>query len=671
MADASVRALILAGGSGTRLWPRSTDLRPKPFLALAGGESLLRETYRRTAAVAGPAKVYVSGRASHAALLRAELPEVPEPRFILEPVRRNTAPAIALSALVACADDANAVLLVLPSDQAVSDEPAFLAALRAGAAVAAKEDAFVTLGIPPTRPETGYGYMEAVETHEGKNEGVLAVRRFVEKPDAARAAEFLASGRFLWNAGIFLFKASLLLEELQRTAPEVLSAARRAFAARASGDHTTFKESFSSSPSVSIDVAVMEKAKRVLTIPCACGWSDLGSWEAIFEFRGGRPGADVIEGDGASRGRLGEPRPRPRAARARRGSLGRRGRRVAGRAPRHEARRVGRPEAGRREGAEVNAPAAPAVLASIARLVATVRTAYRGPAAAVEDAVVCLLARGHLLIEDVPGVGKTTLATALGKALGVGVHRLQFTPDTLPSDILGLTVFNQRTQEFEFHPGPIFTPVLLADEINRATPKTQSALLQAMNERAVSSDGVTRPLPEPFLVLATQNPVEYLGTYPLPESQLDRFLLRISLGYPAPDEERRLLIAGGADRVLAQLQPALSLDDLKAAQEATERVTVADKLMDYILAIVARTRAGKDLLLGVSPRGAQGFFRAVQARALVAGRPYATPDDVKRVAGPALAHRVLASQPGAWDGGGGRRERDAIQRILDEIPVPL
>ena len=198
----------------------------------------------------------------------------------------------------------------------------------------------------------------------------------------------------------------------------------------------------------------------------------------------------------------------------------------------------------------------------------------------------------------------------------------------------------------------MFTPVLLADEINRATPKTQAALLQAMNERAVSSDSVTRALPEPFLVLATQNPVEYLGTYPLPESQLDRFLLRIALGYPAPEEERRLLVSGGADRVLAQLQPAVDLAGLKDAQEATERVTVADKLMDYVLAIVARTRAGKDLLLGVSPRGAQGFFRAVQARALVAGRPYATPDDVKRVAVPALAHRVLAAQPGAWDGGG-------------------
>ena len=300
MADATVRALILAGGSGTRLWPRSTDARPKPFLALAGRDSLLRDTYRRAAAVAGPGNVYVSGRASHAGLLRKELPEIPEARFILEPVRRNTAPAIALSALAACADDADVVLVVLPSDQAVADEPAFLAALRAGAAVAAKEDAFVTLGILPTRPETGYGYMETEERREEKISS--SVKRFVEKPDAVRAAEFVASGRFLWNAGIFMFRASLLLEELARTAPAVLDAARGALAAHRAGDSSSFAEIFSSSPSVSIDVAVMEKAKRVLTIPCACGWSDLGSWEAVFEFRGGASGRDVVEGDAASEG---------------------------------------------------------------------------------------------------------------------------------------------------------------------------------------------------------------------------------------------------------------------------------------------------------------------------------------------------------------------------------
>jgi MoxR-like ATPase len=313
-----------------------------------------------------------------------------------------------------------------------------------------------------------------------------------------------------------------------------------------------------------------------------------------------------------------------------------------------------------------------AVLASVARLVEAVRTVYRGPAASVEDAVVCLLSRGHLLIEDVPGVGKTTLAAALGRAMGVGVHRVQFTPDTLPSDLLGVSVYNARTQEFEFHPGPIFTPVLLADEINRTTPKTQAALLEAMNERSVSSDGQTRPLPEPFLVLATQNPVEYLGTYPLPESQLDRFLMKIALGYPAAEEERRLLISGGADRALAQLAPVMTLADLKAAQAMAEAVTVADKLTDYVLDLVHRTRSTKALILGVSPRGAQGLFRAVQARALVAGRPYATPDDVKRVALQTLSHRVLAAVPGSSGSlGSGRQEREVIRKLLDEVPVPL
>jgi MoxR-like ATPase len=320
----------------------------------------------------------------------------------------------------------------------------------------------------------------------------------------------------------------------------------------------------------------------------------------------------------------------------------------------------------------VSADVPEGVLAAVSRLVSTVRTVYRGPAVAVENAVVCLLARGHLLIEDVPGVGKTTLAMALGKALGIGVHRLQFTPDTLPSDILGLTIFNQQTQGFEFHPGPVFTPILVADEINRATPKAQAALLEAMNERSVTVDGETRPLPEPFLVLATQNPIEYLGTYPLPESQLDRFLMRIALGYPAAEEERRLLVSGGADRILAAVHAVLSLGELRQAAQAVERVTVADKLLDYVMAIVHRTRSSRDLVLGVSPRGAQGFFRAVQAHALVAGRPFATPDDVKRVAPAVLAHRILASATGRYEGtGAGRREREALQKILDEVAVPL
>ncbi len=314
---------------------------------------------------------------------------------------------------------------------------------------------------------------------------------------------------------------------------------------------------------------------------------------------------------------------------------------------------------------------AAAVLAPVSRLVTAVRSAYRGPAVAVEDAVVCLLARGHLLIEDVPGVGKTTLASAVARALGVGFHRVQFTPDTLPSDIIGLSIWNSRSNTFEFHPGPVFTPVLLADEINRATPKTQAALLEAMNERAVTVDRETRPLPAPFLVLATHNPVEYLGTYPLPESQLDRFLMRISLGYPVPEEEKKLMLSGGAGKTLGAMTQALTLEELETAQTAVANVTVADKLLDYVLAIVQATRSSRDLILGVSPRGSQGFCRAMQARALVAGRPYATPDDVKRVALPVLVHRVLSSTPGALDGGAGRREREAIQRILDEVPVPL
>ena len=323
MSSRRLRALILAGGSGTRLWPRSTNERPKPFLALTGGESLLRETFRRAAALAGAENVFISGRAEHARLLAAELPEVPRSRFVLEPVRRNTAPAIALSALAVSEEAPDAVLAVLPSDQAVSDETAFLAALRAAAEAARTHDAFVTLGIPPTRPETGFGYMEVVKGTEGNTEissnekrgesvAPLRVVRFVEKPTRARAEEFLASGRFFWNAGIFAFRTSYLFEELSRTSPEILDIARRAYAAQRAEGSSTFKEIpsssslssfaeiFSSSPSLSIDVAVMEKATQVLTVPCACGWSDLGSWEAVFEFRGGAAGRNVLEGPAAA-----------------------------------------------------------------------------------------------------------------------------------------------------------------------------------------------------------------------------------------------------------------------------------------------------------------------------------------------------------------------------------
>jgi mannose-1-phosphate guanylyltransferase/mannose-6-phosphate isomerase len=312
---AGLRALILAGGSGTRLWPRSTDGRPKPFLALTGGESLLREAWRRAADLAGAGNVFVSGRASHEPLLVAELPEVPRLHLVLEPVRRNTAPAIALSALAASEEAPDAVLAVLPSDQAVRDEPMLLASLRAAAAAARTHDAFVTLGIPPTRPETGFGYMEVEEEEEISAEpAARRVVRFVEKPTLARAEEFLASGRFLWNAGIFVFRVSYLFEELSRTAPEILDVARRAHAARKAGDSSSFKEIFSSSPSISIDVAVMEKAKNVLAIPCRCGWSDLGSWEAVFEFRGGTSAGNILEGpaeavDGSGNLVLAEARP--------------------------------------------------------------------------------------------------------------------------------------------------------------------------------------------------------------------------------------------------------------------------------------------------------------------------------------------------------------------------
>ncbi len=303
MAQPRIHVLILAGGSGTRLWPLSTDARPKPFLPLAGHESLLRETFHRAARLVEAENVWISARTAHAELVRRELPEIADSRLVLEPTRRNTAPAIALAALTIEAEAPEGILAVLPSDQAVRDEDAFLAALRTASRAAESGGAFVTLGIPPTRPETGFGYIEVSEesaggsSSKGGRGAPLPVARFVEKPSRGLAEEYSRDGRHLWNAGIFVFRISLLFEEMKRSCPAVLEAARRAHSARLAGDLPSFEESFSTSPSVSFDVAVMEKARRVLTVPCACGWSDLGSWEAIRDFRTPDSNGNVLDGN--------------------------------------------------------------------------------------------------------------------------------------------------------------------------------------------------------------------------------------------------------------------------------------------------------------------------------------------------------------------------------------
>lgn len=306
---------------------------------------------------------------------------------------------------------------------------------------------------------------------------------------------------------------------------------------------------------------------------------------------------------------------------------------------------------------------------ALRRVRETIGSVYRGDSAAIDFLLIALLSHGHVLIEDVPGVGKTTLARALGRALNLKFSRIQFTSDTLPADILGVSVFNSSHNRFEFHPGPIFGNVILADEINRATPKAQSALLQAMNEGRVTTDEGTLGLPEPFLVVATQNPVEYLGTYPLPESQLDRFFLRISLGYPLPLEEKRLLQTGGAERALESVQPVLAPEEIATLQASVQEVRVADKMLDYIYALIEASRKRSDLRLPVSTRGAQALFRAVQARALLAGRDFALPEDAKAVAEPILAHRILSMSSDGF--GTGSREREIIRKILSEVPVPV
>ena len=304
----------------------------------------------------------------------------------------------------------------------------------------------------------------------------------------------------------------------------------------------------------------------------------------------------------------------------------------------------------------------------IRRLEDNVGRVLRGKPEVIRLATVSLLANGHVLIEDVPGVGKTSLAHALARSLGLSFQRIQFTSDLLPSDILGVSIFNQKNQQFEFVPGPIFANVVLADEINRATPKTQSALLEAMSEGHVTVERKRFLLPQPFLVIATQNPLEHQGTFPLPESQLDRFLMSLQIGYPPPEEERELLLSGGVQGILEELPPVLHGDELLALQQAAQSVVVSPKLADYMLDLAEATRQGSDFLLGVSTRGAQSLYRAVQALALCEGRRFAIPDDVQRLAIPVLAHRVVLRH-----GGGAATDatRSALERVVAARPVPL
>jgi MoxR-like ATPase len=301
----------------------------------------------------------------------------------------------------------------------------------------------------------------------------------------------------------------------------------------------------------------------------------------------------------------------------------------------------------------------------VRRLEDNVGRAFVGKADVVRLAVIALLARGHLLIEDVPGVGKTTLAAALARSIGAGFQRIQFTSDMLPADLLGVSVYQPDRAEFVFKPGPIFTNVVLADEINRTTPKTQSALLEAMNEAQVSLDHATHPLPRPFMVFATQNPREHAGTYPLPDSQLDRFLVRLRVGYPAPADEKGLLRGLSAPSPEA-LAPVLGQAEVLELQEQADRVRVEESVLDYVMAVVAATRTSPLLALGVSPRGALALLRAARARALADGRDYLVPDDVKSLAVPVLAHRVTVKAAG--EGGVGA---DAVVRSLVQgVPVP-
>jgi MoxR-like ATPase len=310
----------------------------------------------------------------------------------------------------------------------------------------------------------------------------------------------------------------------------------------------------------------------------------------------------------------------------------------------------------------------PAVAADVVeRVVANLELAVRAPRETLELCVLALLAEGHLIIEDFPGVGKTNLAKSLARSLHLTFSRLQFTPDLLPTDVTGVNVFNQKTNEFEFRPGPVFANVLLVDEINRASPKTQSALLEAMQECQVTIDGVTYPLQLPFLVVATQNPIEYEGTYPLPEAQLDRFAARISLGYPPLAEEARMLAEQTTAPPLERLEAVADREDVLGAIAAARAVYVEESVGRYVVALLRQTRAAARLALGASPRAGIALLRMAKARAVAAGREYVLPEDVRALAVPVLAHRLIVAPEARAAGTTGA---DAVEEALRETPVP-
>lgn len=306
------------------------------------------------------------------------------------------------------------------------------------------------------------------------------------------------------------------------------------------------------------------------------------------------------------------------------------------------------------------------ILNKVSSLEKSIKKVVKGKDQVIRDVVVAFLSGGHVLIEDVPGVGKTTLAQALAKSTGLLYNRIQFTSDLLPSDIIGVSIYDQKTSEFKFNPGPIFSNIVLADEINRATPKTQSALLQAMNEARVSVDVKNYRLVKPFVVIATQNPFEYKGTFPLPENQLDRFAIRISIGYPDFESEKQILLNTRSNTITDGITPVLSKDDVLYLQSMVEQVNVDESILNYILEIVNKTRSNKIFDLGVSPRGAIALKRAAQANAIVEGRTYCIPDDVKNMARAVLAHRVILKS----EARNISSEEEAIDEVLENTKVP-